>query len=472
MKEVPQDQWHALLRDHHEGYISWEQYAMNRQRIQSNRRGPATPGAPREGESLLQGLVQCGRCGRRMHVAYGRASHQIRYVCTKVRDQTGASICQGFGARCLEAAVESQLLECLSPLGMEAMIKAANLYAQDNAVERARWQQKIERARYEVQLARRQYNAVDPGNRLVARELERRFEGALTELKRTESQAEEYLQALQEPLSATEKDELKGYTKELAKLWDAPTTRPQDRKRIARCLIESVVVTADRDSTMLKAVVYWKGGEQTSVEVPKGKTGIHRYVSPPELVELIGKLADEFSDAQIARILKRKRLQTPKGRSFQAYHVANVRHQHSIAPGPVVPLQGDDVYTAEEAGKLFEVDRVTVIRWVEVGLLKGRQATSGAPWRIIVTQEDIDKLKPKEPDEDWLSLKGAALRLKLSQQTVLQKVNSGELEGVRVRAGRRIGWRIHLPEGVYDNQPTLFWYSVEQRSDSKVVTLK
>ena len=121
-----------------------------------------------------------------------------------------------------------------------------------------------------------------------------------------------------------------------------------------------------------------------------------------------------------------------------------------------MPLQSEDVYTAEEAGELLEVNRGTVVRWVEVGLLKGRQLTPGAPWRIVVTKQDIQRLKPTEPGDDWLPLKSTARQLGISQQTVLQKVKSGELEGVRVRVGRRVGWRIRLPQESYDNQPTLF----------------
>ena len=136
--------------------------------------------------------------------------------------------------------------------------------------------------------------------------------------------------------------------------------------------------------------------------------------------------------------------------------MANVRNNHGIGPGPVVPVRGEDVYTAQEAGELLEVDRGTVIRWVEVGLLKGRQVTSGAPWRIVVTKKDMERLKPRELGADWLPLKSTARKLGISQQTVLQKVKSGELEGVRVRVGRRVGWRIRLPKESYDNQPTLF----------------
>ncbi len=455
-KEVREDQWHVLLKDHHEGYITWRQYEMNQQRIRSNCPGQSGSGAPREGHSILQRLVQCGRCGRSMDVAYGKDSHTIRYNCKQARAQTGAPICQSFGALRLERAVESLLLECLSPLGVEAMIEAANLYAADNEAEKTRWQQKIERARYEVQLARRQYDVVDPDNRLVTRELERRFEKALSELEQTESESEEDLKSLPESLSRSEEQQLKSYAEDLSALWKSATTRPQDRKRIARCLIESVVVTTDPESTELKAVVHWKGGEKTTVEVPRGKTGIHRYVSPPELVELIRTLAEEFSDTQIARILYRKRIKTPKGHSFKTYHVANVRKQHGIQPGPVVSSRDDDVYTAEEAGELLGVARCTVIRWIEVGLLKGRQVTPGAPWRILVTKEDMERLKPKEVGKDWLPLKGAARKLGISQQTVLQKVNSGELKGTRVRVGRREGWRIRVPEGSYDDQATLF----------------
>jgi excisionase family DNA binding protein len=286
--------------------------------------------------------------------------------------------------------------------------------------------------------------------------LERRLEKALQEQEQVESEAEQQLQALQEQLHVSEEEQLKSYATNVATLWQAPTTRAQDRKRIARCLIESVVVTAPRESTQLKAEVNWQGGEVTTIELPRGKSGCHRYASPPELVELIEKLAEEFSDSQIARILRRKRLTTPKGISFEAYHVANVRHKHGIRPGPVVPARGEDVYTAEEAGELLEVDRGTVIRWVEVGLLKGRQLTPGAPWRIVVTKQDMQRLKPTELGEDWLPLKSAARQLGISQQTILQKVKSGELEGVRVRVGRRVGWRIRLPQESCDNQATLF----------------
>lgn len=158
----------------------------------------------------------------------------------------------------------------------------------------------------------------------------------------TEAEVERKLSELEEPLSEVEEQLLTRYAGHLESVWKAPTTKPQDRKRIARCLIEKVVVTSPREGANLEAKVYSRGGEMTVVEVPKGKSGVHRYVLDPELVDLVRELAGEFSDAQIAYVLGRKGLKTSKGLSFRAYHVSNVRKKYSIAKGPLVPVVGKD----------------------------------------------------------------------------------------------------------------------------------
>jgi hypothetical protein len=391
-----------------------------------------------------------------MKVGYSRGGRLVHYRCVTGRQQTGGPVCQSFGAVRLERAVEDLLLEALEPVGVEAMIEAAAVHARAGEAERSRWEQKVERARYEVDLARRQYDAVDPGNRLVARELERRFEVALRELEAAEVEVTARIQALEKPLSEEEQERLRSYARDLGSLWKAPTTRVQDRKRIVRCLIENVVVTVPKDDSALKGEVHWSGGEVTTVEVPKGRSGIHRYVAEPELVELVRALAKEFSDEQIARILRRKRLRTPKGLPFTLCRVTSLRGNHAIAGTAARKIEGEDVYTAEQAGKILGVCHTTVIRWVEDGLLRGSQLTSGAPWRVRVTEEDRRRLTAADAPEGWLPLKGAALALGVSQQTVLQRLKSGQLEGVRVRVGRRSGWRIRIPATTCDRQPGLF----------------
>ena len=457
MREVERDRWHAFIEDHHEGYITLEVFERNQERIRDNRRGGGSSrGAPREGDSLLQGLVLCGACGRAMKVAYGKGSRPTYYRCTSAQGQRGGPICQSFGAVRVERAVEELVFEALQPVALEAMIRAAETDLEARLLEQAHWRQRIERAEYEAELRRRHYHAVDPSNRLVARELERRLERALEELEAVRDESEARLAALPAELSDEEAARLRELAHELPRLWRAPSTRSQDRKRIVRCLIDQVVVSIPEEGSTLEVEVYWNGGEVTTLAVKRGRTGGHRWAAEPELIELIRGLAQEFSDVQIARILHRRRLRTPKGLTFTGSRVAGLRKNHGIPSGPTLPRGGDDIYTAQQAGEILEVDRSTVIRWAEVGLLRGGQSSPAAPWRIHLTEEAIRRLKAADAPEGWLTLKAAALDLGVSQQTVLQKLKSGQLEGIRVHTGRRSAWRILIDSTPSKDQITLF----------------
>lgn len=436
---------HAWIPGHHEGYLSMEAFERNQERIRTNRRsdGPGS-GAPREGAALLQGLVMCGRCGRSARVQYGRDGLPSRYVCAEARRLQGTGICQGFGPTLLERAVEQRVLEALLPLGIDAMIDAAARYQEADATERDHWQQRTERARYEVDLARRRYEAVDPANRLLARDLERRLEAALTGLQQTEQEAERRLRALVKVLTDDQKASLRRYATDLPRLWGAPTTRPQDRKRIVRCLIERVVVTISEDGKTLHSDLHWTGGEVTRLDIPRRQRNDPRPETDEDVVTAVRELAVEFSDAQIARILSRKGIATAKGHPFTRHRVGELRFRFGIPNGPSVAAAGPDIYSAQDAAELLGVTASTVLRWAEAGLLRAHQMTPQAPWRVRVTEEDRQRLTVADAPKGWLSLKGAAQALGLSQQAVLQQLNRGKLEGVRVHVGRRTSWRINI----------------------------
>lgn len=456
VRKRPREQWPVLIEAHHAGYITWQTYEQNQHQIASNRRGPLHVGAPREGQSLLQGLVLCGRCGRRMKLEYSGGRRSVRFSCHGGERQNGAPKCQSFGVKRLERAVAQLVLTALEPVGVEAMLAAVEAYSDAAGAEREHWRQRLARARYEVDLARRQYELVDPANRLVASELERRWEKALQELAAVENEAAARAKALDRPLTAIDREHLHRYASDLPRLWHEPSTRHQDRKRIVRCLVENVVISKVADSANLEAAVHWVGGEVTRIEVANGRTGARCHIATPELLQLIRDLAAEFSDDQIARILSRKKLHTPTGLSFTARRVTGLRYSNGIAGTTSASFVGEDIYTAEQAGELLGVARGTVIRWVEVGLLKGRQLTSGAPWRIRVTAADRQHLTASDAPAGWLPLKGAALALGVSQQTVLQRLKCGELDGIRVCTGRRSAWRINVPATSYQDQTMLF----------------
>ena len=454
---MAREKWHAYIEDHHPGYISHEAFQRNLQRIAENRPRAMNVGPPREGSSLLQGLILCGRCGRRMRVAYGGTGRSLFYRCQRKRRKADeSSLCQSFGAKRLEEAVERKVLEALDPLALEAMSRAAQAHAQALHAEDRHWQQSIERAEYEADLARRQFRVVDPDNRLVSRELERRLENALQDVEAARREASIRRKELPKPLSQDEKARLRALANQLPGVWRASTTRPQDRIRIVRCLIDQVVVKVPKDGTQIRADVHWNGGEMSTLELRQGHRGVHRSMAVSELAELLRDLATEFSDSQIARIMHRRRQKTPRGLSFTALRVAGLRRAHGILCGPRVPRAGEQIHTALEAASLLGVDRTTVLRWVETGLLKGAQLTLGAPWRIQVTPQDIRRLTAADVPAGWLTLKAAAIALGVSQQAVVQQLNSGQLEGVRAKTGRRTGWRINVESTTYDDQPALF----------------
>lgn len=458
MRRHAPEGWHALIKEHHEGYIDWEHYERNQRAIESNwHTGETHLGAAREGASLMQGLVLCGRCGRSMKVNYHRRKGTIRYVCRNAHRQGGGALCQSFGAARLERAFEALVLEALEPAGMQAMAQASLMHAEAQQQERAHHEQHLERSRYEVDLSRRQYDAVDPANRLVARELERRWERSLEEYSRIETETKAHLRSLEQPLGAEERAQLERFSRDLPSLWQAPGVRVQDKKRIARCLIENVVVVTVCEAEMLQAQIHWAGGELSTLEVPKGRPGMHRFVTDPEVVTLVRVLAAEFADDQIARILHRKRLKTSKGLPFNAQRVTNIRTRYDIAGHTRAKLRGEPhVYTVEQAAELLRVSRRTLGTWIATGLLRARQLTQGAPWQVQVSEDDRRRLGATDAPQGWLTLKSAASVLGASQQTVLNKLKSGELNGVRVRAGARSAWRIEVDSTGYDTQPKLF----------------
>jgi excisionase family DNA binding protein len=224
----------------------------------------------------------------------------------------------------------------------------------------------------------RQYEALDPANRLVAGELERRWEQALRALNEVESDGEAKAQNRERALSSDEKTRLRQFSEDLSTLWHAPTTRVQDKKRLIRCLLEQVVVRVPEGEAPLEAQVHWVGGELTPIRVRKGRTGVHRYATDPQILDLVRPLAEEFSDEQIARILHRKGIKTRKGLPFNAHRVTNLRSTHKIPGHTRAKLPEEHVYTVEQAAERLSISRNTVVHWIELGLLKGSQITPGA----------------------------------------------------------------------------------------------
>jgi excisionase family DNA binding protein len=382
------EDWSVLIMDHHEGYIDWDTYQSNQAMIahNDNARGAAVRGSVKHGEALLAGLLRCGHCGAKLLAQYPGPG-VIRYQCSGYLLNRDHACCVMFGGLRADRLVSEQLLQCLTQFGSEAAIEAIESL-QGTSDERI--QQKalaLEQARYEVIRARRQYDAVDPTNRLVAAELERRWNQALT----TEAQLEAELATLQQsrerPLTDAQKRELLAFARDLPALWDDPRSSPEHKKRLLRIALKEIVVTSEGET--IRLVLHWEGGDHTQAEFPKIRSGRHRYVTDDDLVEIVRRLARIESDARIASILNRNRRRTAHGQSWTAKRICSLRYNHAIPVYCEGERQARDEMSVSEVAVVLGVTPTTVLRLIQQKQLPATQPCVGAPW--ILRRADVEK---------------------------------------------------------------------------------
>ncbi len=382
------EDWAVLIIDHHEGYISWEAYQSNQALIahNANGKGAVVRGSVKRGGALLSGLLRCGHCGAKLVAQYPGPT-VIRYQCSSHILNREQTCCVMFGGLRADHLVAEQVLHCLEPLGMQAAIDASeNLH--DVGDERIRQQQlALEQARYEAVRAQRQYDVVDPGNRLVAAELERRWNEAL----KAQTQLEEELAALQREqprtLSANMKEELLALAADLPRLWDHPHSSPEIKKRILRAVLKEIIARSEGDSVHL--VLHWQGGDHTELKIDKTRTGHHRYVTDADTVELLRSLARVQPDAMIASILNRLGRRTAHGQGWTATRVCSLRNHHAIAVYQEGERQARGELTVGEVAAMLGVTATTVLRMIRHQHLPATQTCINSPW--ILRKDEVEQ---------------------------------------------------------------------------------
>ena len=378
------EQWDVLIVDHHEGYVSWAEYERNQRVIADNaaRYGSLTRGAARRGEGLLAGLLRCGHCGRRVHVAYsGVKGKCVRYSCRGARLNHGTNNwCIAFGGLRVDAAVATEVLRLLRPLGIEAALKAVGMREQEHADARHHAELALTQARYEADLARRQYDAVDSANRLVAAELERRWNDRLAEVQRQEERVAGVAVAHPEALSSEERDRLLALGADLETVWTHPGATAQTRKRIVRAVIEEIVVKLAAEH--IELLLHWRGGDHTRLTVPRNRTGQHRWSTDATVGDLVRGLARQLPDRAIARTLNRLGKRTGRGNAWTEARVRTYRSQHGVpAYRPGEMAERGELTLKEAAGRLG-VSTMSVLRLISDGTLVAQQVCKGAPWAV------------------------------------------------------------------------------------------
>jgi excisionase family DNA binding protein len=384
-----QQEWEVLIRDHHEAYISWEEYESNQRIINgnANMKGGMVPGSVRNGGGLLVGLLRCGRCGRKLKVHHNGLRGVARYLCNDADVNHGRRTkCIAFGNVRIDAAVSTEVLALIAPLGLEAALEAIADRERDGSQRLRQIELALEQGRYEAARSHRQYDAIDPDNRLVAGDLERRWNERLAEVARLEEELRLVREDLPAALTETERAQILALGTDVARLWNHPTASVTTRKRILRTVLEEIIVTVKPG--VLHVILHWKGGDHTMLEVAKNRSGQHRWKTNATTEQLIRDLARLLPDGSIASILNRLGIRTAKGHTWTQQRVCVFRNDHSIA----LYRDGERAERGElilhEASKRLGVSKMTVVRLIKHNVLPAKQSCVGAPY--VIREIDLD----------------------------------------------------------------------------------
>jgi DNA invertase Pin-like site-specific DNA recombinase len=380
-RNLPPEECLVLIRDRLPAYITWDRFQANRARLAANQARYAAQGPPRAGAALLNGLLRCGRCGRRLQVRYGANGYHW-YGCTRGMSDYGEPLCQSLSGRLVDQAVADQLLAAVEPAALEASLLAVADVERERAALARHWQLRRERARYEADRAERQYRACEPENRLVGRTLEARWEAALQQVRQLDDEYERWQRAAPARVSDADRDAIRALARDLPAVWRAEATGPADRQRIARLLLDEVRVTVDRSSERVDVDLVWAGGHTSRQTVLRPVARYDRQADYPRLVARLRDLcARKWSSAEIAEALNDEGYRPPKRtRRFTGPMVLRLtahlglarRERHGGATG-----LGANEYRPMQLARRLGVSRDTVRGWVRRGWVTTRSDDDG-----------------------------------------------------------------------------------------------
>ena len=380
----PRSEWMVLIRDHHPGYISWEQYERHQKLLSGNAHMKARMSVQsgRGGASLLVGKLRCRRCGHMLRVFYVGGYRKLRYQCLNETTQ-----CISFGGRRPEQAVSEAILEVVQPHAIDAALKAAEQVDQRRADRLQALMMELEQARYEARLASRRYEAVDPENRLVASELEARWNASLSRVRQLEKDFEKA--EAQSPVThAIRVDELLRLAQDLPAIWNAPDTDSSIKQRIVGILIQQIIVDVDEAKDEISLFIHWTGGRHSEVRVAKHKRGQNGRCTSIEAIDVMRQMSAQYSDGEIALTLNRLRLKTGTGNTWNETRVRSLRSQLKLDHQSAQENDSSSSLNLEAAAKHLRVSGTVIRRLINLKILPATQVVVGAPWQIAV--DDLD----------------------------------------------------------------------------------
>ena len=392
-RRKPREQWLALIPGAHEGYVTWEEFEQIQHIVQQNSRGEEHPGAARDGQALLAGLLRCRRCGRRLTVRYTGSGHDVlRYSCMRGFLDNGEPRCIAFGGLTVDAAIGREVLRVVQPAAIEASMLAHEERARQRDDVLEALQRDRQAATYAADRARRQYDAADPENRLVTAELERRWNLALHHVHEIEVRIHQHSEGVDQAPAGTGED-LHQLATQLEAIWSDPSTSARLRKRIVRTLIEEVLIDVDSSQGELLLTIRWKGGVHTELHLPRRRRGQSSTQTSRELIEAVAVLARISSDDIIASVLNRNGHLTGRNNRWTRERVTALRSHHRIPC--YKPDEQPSWVNLTDAAASLDISPRTLRLAIERGDIPADHPFADGPWvisRNILQSETAQRL--------------------------------------------------------------------------------
>ncbi len=393
-RRKPREQWLALIPGAHEGYVSWEEFQRIECAIRENSQGEQRPGAVKNGQALLAGLLRCSRCGRKLTVRYTGSGHDVlRYSCMRGWLDNGEPRCIAFGGIRVDEAIGREVLRVVEPAAIEATVLACEERARQKDDILEALQRDLEAARYVVQRTQRQYDAADPENRLVTAELERRWNLSLQHVRDIETRIEQHIAEIDQGPVVTRED-FDQLASQLESIWTDPSTSARLKKRIVRALLEEVLVDVDSSAGELILRLHWKGGVHTELHLPRRRRGQCGTQTSRELIEAITVLARISSDDIIASVLNRNGHLTGRANRWTRERVTSLRSHHRI---PCYKSDEQQPWiNLTDAAALLDISPRTLRLAIDRGEIPADHPFADGPWvinRDILDSEAAQTLK-------------------------------------------------------------------------------
>jgi DNA invertase Pin-like site-specific DNA recombinase len=370
-------EWTVLIPDAHPGYISWAQYEASLARLTANAAAHGqdrAAGPPREGPALLQGIVVCGRCGRRMSVRYHtRTDHTVvpDYVCQAAGIANAIPICQYVPGASIDTAVAALLLDTLTPLALDVALTVADELANQATEADAIRATHVQRAQHAADTARRRYLTVDPTNRLVAEALEADWNTKLRELTEARDDYEQARTREQDILTNIQRERIRALAADFPALWHNPATPQRERKRLLRLLVDDVTISKSADG--ITAHVRLRGGQDHTLNLPLPLNAWQQRKTSQSTVDMIDRLLNDHTYHQVADILNQQRLTTGDGKPFTAYRLHALCLTRNI-PSRWQRLRNTGMLTLDEIAEQLHAHPSSIKRWYRLGLITGALA--------------------------------------------------------------------------------------------------